>query len=580
MDCQQVTAWAASAIVTISAAAGSSRAQPVKLTDVAPAESFLVVTIEDWSDLVEQIDGSALGRLWREPGVQRLMDAMMRDAREAYEAQLELYGLTPEDVPMPEGSVGLALVAAPRAAGEPGGLPPPPAPPGFVLVAEMGTSAARARDLIDDVLDHALDAGRIRLTTEGYRGVDLLSVQWAGDDQADPLPVVEELLRHIGQVHIAWLDDTVVMATGLRALEAAVEVRDGLDVRSIADQPAFADSLRQHERGAAAQVVVIIEPLAKYLIGPEFEQLMAFLIPEQVDLRGLLETLGLAQIEAASAAVRIDTGAAVVDQSLGLLVRERRGLVSLMDRPGRAIDPPAFVGADSAEYMRFSFDFAGLFGVAREVVARLPEDVRAIAAQQLDAAEGWVGPLFQSIGPDVYLITTYAEPLGPNSFDRVVVVPVSDELVVSNSLVMLAQATSMTTTDFEGHVIYRAPWGPIAAGQGFGHLYVGTATGVENAMRQAGAPAGPRLATEPRFVRAAAALPAHATMVSYAETRQFLRWTWWSFQQLDEADRPAWVEHLPPVEDLLRHLGDMVSAMWWSPEGLRGRWYLLPSAGP
>lgn len=215
-------------------------------------------------------------------------------------------------------------------------------------------------------------------------------------------------------------------------------------------------------------------------------------------------------------------------------------------------------------------------------------------------------PTLEAMGPGVHYITNYRQPFAADSAQLTFAVDLKDPAVVTNTMtfVMGQLPGVFEPREFEGNTIYSSEAVPFAVGIGFSRLFIGETPGVENAMRLAGqAGEGGKLADEPRFREAARSTAPGAVAYSYTDMDQTLRWTWWEFQnaaaiaakqieefggvmEMDEAEReellkelresqPEWIADLPPVEVLLRYLGDGITELHSTPDGFRGRSLIL-----
>lgn len=591
---------AAAALVFVSAPFAAAAAD---IAELAPRRSFVVLGVRNWTEAGEQLGASELGALWREPGVRAFVGHLSEEPLKEFSEGLKEANLSLEDLAPPTGHVGAAMFFAPadsprRQDGDDA--------PDVLIVAEFGENAQAMREAVERLLETGLDKGRIETETDEYQGVTITKITPVPQEEPEDAAAegmdeeedwedfedepAEDLLGGDRPVYLAEVDGTFVLSSDLTALEGAIDGLSGRQVEAVADHDMFVRALAQHPEDAAAYAVLLAEPLWQLLdAGADAEEM-------GMNPLTMFGALGVTDIRAMGFALRVGGEAGSLEQTFGLLIPEKRGLVSLFGHPAGAFAPPAFVGPDVMTAGVFTFDFARVLDVARSFIEQLPEEQRAQAAVGLEQMSPIVQPGLEVMGPGVYIASSLRRPLEADSELQFWAVQVRDELIVSNLLSYGATASGLfTPRDFNGNVIYSSDMVPMAAGLGFGHLFFGATAAVENAMRSAGAPDGPQLATEPEFARAIDVLGNDGVAYSYADMRQTLQWMYWQWenarslqeQQLDEwglepehkaefmrmfdEHQPKWLSHLPPLDELTRHLGDVVSEIRPTDDGFRGR---------
>lgn len=610
------TARAVAPIFAVAALSLRTLAGGPDITQVAPAGSFLVVNIPDFAQLRQGFEKSGLGAMWREPGLKSFVERITEDQAKELAAFLDRISAESEDIKPPTGSVGLAFFMAenaerPKAEDE----QQPEPPPHMMLIADMGENADAWEDLIEKVLARAQQDKLVTTEEDKYGDIKITVVKPVKDDEGEEEDeddeeagagtargIMELLTGSADQkrdFYIARSGTTMALCSDLKSMENALDGLGGKHRDAVGDAAVFKDSLAQHPGGEAAYAVFIFEPLiAKFRDEAERNKEAREFAP---DVLAIFGTLGLLEFKSMSLGLRVDTQDGLLDVSIGAVVPEKKGLVALFSDPAGPFEPPAFASPDAAGVTRFSFRFSGLFDLAREVVAAMPEDERTAAAAGLDQAANIAKPTLEALGPNVYVVDSYRQPLSAESEQMIFAIDVKDQVTLTNTVSFLIGTFPgmIEPRDFEGNTIYSSEGLPISAGIGFGRLFIGTTAGVENAMRLSGRADAPRLATEPAFREAVRPLGNDAIVYSYVDVEQTLRWTFWSMQNedkifeatLDEmeldaetkaeilkdyrAERPKWIDHLPPVEAFTSHIGDTVSDLRATPDGFRGRLLLL-----
>ena len=317
----------------------------------------------------------------------------------------------------------------------------------------------------------------------------------------------------------------------------------------------------------------------------------------------MMEALGVSEVRALSAGIRVDAPDTSAELSFAALVPTKRGAVTLVDGPARPFTPPAFVGADTSGLSVMRINFADLPRIAREVVAAMPDDERAEFQAQLDFVLMQAEPILTSLGSELITVERIERPFSATSKRSVYAVPTRDPDAVSNALAVFGQMIGLEARDFQGNQIWQAEFPPLSLGIGFGHIFIGDAQAVESALREAGAPDAPKLADEPRFTRAMRALGREGIGFSFKDTRSSMEHAAWTAANMERVmleqlrsmgfdrdmdpemydnilnsmreNQPESLALFPPPEDIVRHMGDTASEMRSTPEGFTARWIIL-----
>lgn len=599
------------------AGAGSASLGQVPIEAFAPRDSYLVATVPSFADVMDALDESSLGDLWREPSVQTWIEELTADGLSEMRTSMEEIGVDVDELEPPTGRVGVAafFVSEVDEAGDEW-------PTQRLLVsAEFGDRADATMDAIWAVLDEWVEQDKAIVGDDEYRGATIIDIEWILPEEEEiefpendedwenwtpPDPVMSPLgtLSVADHAFVARLDGLIVASDERGMVERAVDAALGDDVDAVADSRTYQDLAAQHPDGQHARLIFVLNDQLRELM-TESLGYMTMMLPG-VDPAAVIDVLGIMELRGAGMGLRLDGADGLVEMTHGLLIPEKRGLVAMFDTASSALEPPALAGADTAELTRVSIDFEALMPLARAVVATLDEEMRGQANMALELAATTIQPLLETIGPELYVLTDYDKPLHAGSRSFLVATPVRDELTVANVLAMVtAQAQGLfTARDFEGTAVYATEDGSIAHAVGYGHLLVGPLRNVEDALRQAANPGGATLASEPRF-RAAIRVAGDEMMLgSYVDMEERLEWTAWQMDHvteimeqrirdmdLPEEVRDEWLADMreqmeaedqptpPSMDVLLKYLGDLVTEMRSTPDGFRGRALLLRPRG-
>ena len=580
----------ASAISTPCAVA----AQDTRIADIIPGQPLLVIGVPSWSDLTTSMSASGFGDFWRDDQIQGLIAKVMEEPAANFKQAMEEIGVDPEDVQQPTGLIAGALyLDAPLDM-----LDDPEID--FAIFADYDDTAEDMIEIVERVLEQGEEEGEIRVHEDTYAGARLWIIEpdelprdEDNDDEWDDAPEFpwENLT-------LALSDGVFILASDTDMLEQSIDALGGEDIDSVADHDLYTDSLAQHPDASDAWAVFVPTPLID-----AFAAGVASSAPDGIDANKILETLGIRDIQSVSLAMSFSDPALLMEQSLAVLVPEKRGLVALFDTEGAAFTPPPFISADAASVSRFSINFEGVLQVVRDTMAQLPEGMRA---QPEAVFEGMIAPiaapLLSSLGSEVWFTQSYAQPFTPDSAKSLVIASTNDEGAMSDLLVNIP---GMEGREFAGGMIYTNAMGAEmgveapSIGLAAGHVFIGPAQSIENAMRRAANPGAGSLADEPRFRKGAAWLDERALGFMYTDIVQAYRWTKWSMdnieqiqraeleqmglepEQIDEMmewmgdTRPAWADSLPSDELIAEYFGDTFGQVQSTDEGFLWTSYWL-----
>jgi hypothetical protein len=579
------------------------------LASLAPAQSFLALSIDDWPRARAAFDASPLGHLWKEPSVKEFVKALVAGAAESidprggdwFAEQLRDLGLEADDLREPTGAAGVALFLTPAdAAAE-----KPRHALHLLAVADFGEGAPAMADAIERAIRTGVVKGKARADQEQYEGQSIHVLRPAAGDEApdeepsDPAPWD---MSGITTLRIVRVGPVIALSTSKPTIEATIDRLLGLGGKesdTLGGTRAYQDALSQHHRDAHGTLVFVpTDSFRSSLARKPDPDAGGF----DVDPMAILDALGLSSIKSVGVALRLDAEHGAVEQSVGIVAPEKTGLLSMLDASMRAFEPPPFVGSDAASISVLAVRFDRLVPTLRAVLQAMPEAIRAMAGEQFDAAEKAITPVINTLDNEVSILTTYKRPLGPTSERYVVAVRLKDPLALANLLTGFAPAVGMEPRDFQGNQIYESPAdaGGVSLGIGAGYAFAAShVEDIENALRLASEPASPRLASSDRFRAAAANLPPDAAGYMFSSIAESMAWMYWTVENadkihedmlkdldLDDEDRrdamaafareqPAWMKRLPPLAVLLRHLGDTVMDLRATPDGFRARSLML-----
>lgn len=548
------------------------------IADIAPAESMVVFGVNDTAQAMAAFDRTGLKDVWNDPSIQDWFKEISAEFMEDVTDTLDEIGFEKNDIKTPTGAMGMAMWFT--LADDPGADPVP----SMVMFADYGNDSEAMHELVLRLIEKGEEEDAWTLTEDDYRGVTYFNM--SGDNMPNG----------ISNMTYAVHDGNLFMTTGSSLLEHCLDTAMGDDTRVVTESDTYNSAVAMVGE-ANLHAAILVKPMTAFLTAG----MAAEMGDDAAMVTNMLDILGISDIEAISLGGELDTAKGVMEARYAVRVPEKTGLVKLFDQPAEGFNPPAFVGADVASFTSFKFDISGVPAILQEVMAQMPPDQSGMFQMFMGMAQ----PILMNLGPDIYHTQSFTRPFSGDSQRQLVVIETKDATVLSQAITSNGAMMGLAPRDFMGNQIWSAGqpgmMGDSAIGLGFGHIFIGTTTDVENAMRLASNPGDNSLANHGAFRRAAAST-GQGIGFSYSNIRESLEYADWSLanmerlieQQMNEAFAgipegemdeqfkqqlineqlemiPAWMRNAPEVGDLLLDvIGDTVTEVRSTPEGFVG----------
>ncbi len=606
------------AATTLTLIAGLALAKGPTIADVAPSESMLVVSVADWASLKAKFDRTGMKTLWATNEVQALVKELAKESVEGFEEMLTEVGLDKDDMVYPSGAIGAAVFFTKSLAGvsEQIGTLEGDLDADAIVLADFGDNADKFEALLERLYDVASEKHGAEIRQTAYGDATITSVihhdEAAGADEEMEDDGFEEFEMpgmgilfpfeskpgEMPTIHLVRLGSTFMMGDAIETLQGAIDRAGDTGRDSVAENPVYIQSLAQHPDDVGATVF--------FRAGEAIRLFAAQMTASQrewdetaPDMAVVFDSLGILGVQAASLGVRLDTAEAMAESTIGVLAPEKAGLLSMFMRGAPSFLTPAFVPADASNVSQIIIDFSKIPEVARGVIETLPDEIKDQANMAYAQAEPIVRSVIESIGPDMYVAQTISQPLAVDSQTSLIALRLSDPLVITNLASTFGGQIGMQAREFQGSQIFEQDMAGLAAGISAEWLFIGQTAQVEDAIRRVGAPGDDLLSEQDGFKAAASFLKGDAILSQYQDTERTIRFMLWTMQNADKiadaqlealeideefkqqirdaraAEQRNWVRLLPPAELITEHIGDSVGEIRPTPDGFRGRTYML-----
>ena len=451
----------------------ASAAPPLSIRDLAPSSSVVVAGADDLAGAWARFQKTPLWGLWESETFQKAFAPMMEEMNEAMRESARDLGRPDASWSVPA-SVGFALFPM---LDEEVGLERP-CIMAFVDWGDGGGGVELAEAMLDDwEKDGAL--GRTDLRGEVVRTIDLRDGDAEEmDEEFGDFGMTPDLgLDGFETLYIHRSGDRHLLTSDLVALEemlASVEGRDG--GASIGDGDDFKDTM-ELLRGPDLYGMLFTANAQRMLAAGEMAFMLATAQPIVSRLFG--------DIRAHAVGLEVGgEGDAMIDQTIAMTVPgPKSGLLGLLTMESPVAPPPAMVPADAMGYSRFNVRFDRIMPTIREVVDGLGEMER----EQVEGMLMQFGPMleqaFGAMEPGIQVYNRVRMPIDVDSLETLVAIPCADPTQIEPLVAMAGPGMGLMRRDFQGQAIYSDEFSPMAIGLGQGHVLIGAASAVEQALR-------------------------------------------------------------------------------------------------
>ncbi len=609
-------------------AGSAALADSFTIADVAPKNAALVVSIDDYKAMRASFDKTGFMEVWKDPSIQSWFKKYSKEAIDDLNKDLEAINMKVEDLKEPSGPIGLTFWITPAAvAGE--------KPTAHTLAfGDWGDNTDEAATKIAEALAQAEEKGKVVVDEDEYASTKIFAITDpnAGKDDAEDdadeadedaedmdfdMPEPEAPFAEVKTVYYARVANNLVFSSDMSSVERVIDRAAGKDADSLgdtADYSAVIAQIGKNQGYAAFFTSSLLDLLAKNDAAERAnltDEEKAFLPPAPSQI---VSILGLAGVKGGSVGLNFDTDKGMAEGSFGVLVPEKKGLFTLIDPPAADFTAPAFVSADAASLSMLQLQFSELFPLLLELTKQLPAEMAQQMEMNLQQAAGMAAPILDNIGPQMFVTQSYEKPYSATSQKVLFATAARNPDAIAQQINTLGAMANLQVRDFQGNQIWSMPEGAmmapgldsIAIGLGAGHLFIGTSTAVENALRLAANPGDAQLAKDPRFLTAMKTLPANGLAFAWGDMKQAIEYADWTLRNRDkimaaQADdifgddpesqeakkqylesmkesTPEALRELPPLDILIKHIGDSVMDFQLTPDGIRGKFlYLRPT---
>ena len=477
---------------------------PLRITDLAPESTFLVIGADDMDATCRHFEQTPLAGLWRTEAVQDLVGESFTDGIDMMMESLRDEGI--ESEPELPRSMGVAIYGD---LDEETGMSRAFIV-GFAEFKDMGDDGDRMMEML---VKEGVDEGMVRVDRREVRGREVMVIEtveveeedmddeFGGDfDAMMMLGDPSEMAPDLSVTYVVRDGGRVIFANDMLAIDDALAAVDG-DGRDGMSKTEDWRKIEAQLGETDAYLALLTDPLQE-LLAPMFMGPLGLVRPMIQEAFGDVRGYGF------GATVPADSAAASMVLTASILAPDgKEGLLSLFSEEsatGQA--PPAAVAAGATAYGRMNVDFKKVVPFFNDLAAAIP-----MGGEEIEMYLDQFGPIMEgalaTMGPAVHTISTVRRPIEIDSAATTVVIPTSDPEKVMPLLSMFGPSMGMEPRDFLGETLWSDPINGVAVAVAGNWVVAGSPRGVEQVMRGLGDRDDDTLAGSPAFRSAVGKLP-------------------------------------------------------------------------
>ena len=589
------TVLMSSVAFSIAFAAQGANADRISFVDIAPANSMMVVAVDDMEGMIRQLKATPLSGLYEIDSFKEMMSDQYSGMMEGLQESMDEMGVEDTEGMTPD-AMGFSLyVDLDEETGQ---------AKSFIMgYADFGKNSKSVQALLTNALDAQRENGLSEIDTTDIRGREVMVVTQIvepEDDMDDDFGGMGDMMMFgdpstlfpdLTKLYYVWDDSRMLMANDVLAIDEALGVFDGDKGDCVADEDDF-QAIVEMLGDVDGMMVMRFAPLGE-LMAPMMMGPAGMVEPVIDEFFGSMKGMGF------SVNIADDASAPGMLEARGVVYApgEKSGILSLMTTSTMVDNtPPKMVPADVIAYSRMNIDFKKIIPMVREMSAAIPMGGQEIDSA-LDMYEPSIKPALDTLGPAMYNFSSVRRPIAADSSSTVMMIKANDSDRVHPLLATVGPSMGMEPRDFKGETIWSDDMQSMSMAVAGPWMMMGNSRGVEQSIRSMDAK-GESLGENPDFKAAIAPLanteavgwgwldPVQQYEVQQQSMKAMLEGMG-GFDEfaIDPADQEMFQDaigdslfELSP-EEMARCVGPMIWSLTTSDSGWTQKIWLLPPAG-
>lgn len=355
-------------------AAAPTRAELPAAERLAPADASLVVTVPDWETAAAALRSTSMQRALDDPALKPLVDRIKADVALSLQG-----GFSEKDRKYFEEFVGLLkgqvtfILGDPRKIVERSEIPP------VTVVVGVKDQADKLADFMERSLRDEEKSHVVREKIAGGQLITLVPTK-TGEGEEHPADRSKMFLAVAGEMLVVGFDRGEV--------EAVLRRRNGAFADALEGNTVFQSDRARFFRDAKGWAWVNVGEVVRYAFAKAepVNANPASPFALALDVRRLLNALGLGGWKSLAMALDFDERGGEADVFINLPEAERKGLFKLLETERQSAAPPAFVPDDVAKYSRWRKDGQELINILERTAAEAMPPFAGFISMMIDQA--------------------------------------------------------------------------------------------------------------------------------------------------------------------------------------------------
>ncbi|MCZ6835726.1 MAG: hypothetical protein O7G85_08130 [Planctomycetota bacterium] len=484
------------------------------IEQLAPENTIAVVGCDNVQSMMDNLKRTGVWELWQSDEIKETLHDFLEEFAQQVTDMYDELGMDEEDMTYPTGPAGFSLYTytdeetmMPKMA--------------TFFFAHFGDEGEKFGALMDRLVEKTAEEWDTEFEFEEVMGREVIIIEkppaLEDPDELDEgdfggmsfLPDPEDMVEDIERMYLVREGSLLLGASEMSALQTALEIIDG-------EGPDVLDS-REDYQNARRQIgeadfygLLLTRDLGDLVDSMDDTGMMRMMVGPSVNaLIGDIGGMGFGG--------RSDGPTSMLEQTFTMYMPNGKGgIFSLLDIESPRGDLPAFVGPDAISYASYNFRFSGILDFVKGVIQSNPM-LAMQAAEQMPVIEEFIHGLLDPLGSRIDTVSTLRRPIEAGSMGTFYAIECNDPQAFEEFIADKGAAMGLEPRDFLGHRIYAMDGNMLAMmtggmdmsfalGLGGGRLFLGSTSGVEQALRTVGQEEQASLGDEAEFKRGVAAL--------------------------------------------------------------------------
>ena len=484
----------------------------VTIEQVAPEKSVVILSVKNVQASIDRLKDTKLWELWEAPQIGKLRKQYIEPLTENIEELLKELGVEKDTLTLPQSGVGLSIFAlTPEEFGD--------ATSGFMLIMDYGENADKTAELIEAAITRGEEDDVFEYEIEEVGEHSVYTFTFTQDDEVDAGEFEDDFMGGIGgmamggmpdislpdKIHYVQNGTVFMLCTDLQTLTETIVDDNTGGGSTLADREEY-QAVTSQLGEADATAVILLRDLPQMIAGdnPMVGMAMGMITPF------------IGDIQAVGGSFSLSGDKAMIESSYAIYMPDGKvGLTAMLDTQTPFGELPPFVGQNTISYSRFNFEFDKVADFVMQIMGMMGQMMGAANPEDLQETDTMIRLVTSMLGNEIHTVTTLDRPIDADSQATIFAIKCTKPKELENFIAEIGPQYGFEPRDFLGQRIFTLPGAvfgmagvpDFSIGISNGFVLIGSALGVEQAMRAGGEAELPTLDSDEQYSHAVATLP-------------------------------------------------------------------------